>query len=198
VTVAIVIPTINGRSEHLARCLQAYAQTAPSAAIYVEHGHGSCGEAWIAGADKATQAGFEYLHFSADDLEPHQGWLDVAIDTVDDGYIPAPLVFNPDGSLDSAGLENFGQYRGPYADWQYVEGTTVPFLTRKMWERIGMIPVHYCTDLWVSVIGRRRGWETVIRTAMRFTHHAAAPGRDYSRVPADTQAYGRYLADAHV
>jgi hypothetical protein len=70
-----------------------------------------------------------------------------------------------------------------------IEGTTIPFLTREMWNAIGMIPVHYCSDLWVSAIGRQYGWETVVRTGMRFTHHTAQPGRDYGRVSDDTREY---------
>lgn len=192
---AIVIPTINGRGEHLARCLEAYARTAPRASIYVKHDHPSCGEAWIAGAKEATRDGFDYLHLTADDIEPHDGWLEAAIETVDAGFIPAPLVYDSGGSLDSAGLQNFGQYRGEHADWQLIEGTTIPFLSRAMWERIGMLPIHYCSDLYVSVIGRRHGWETAIRTPMRFTHHVAPEGRDYSRAGRDTEEFMRCVTE---
>jgi hypothetical protein len=191
---AIVIPTIDGREDYLACCLDAYQRTAPDAQMIVERDHPSCGAGWIAGAAKA--ADFELLHFGADDLEPHDGWLDVAVETVEAGYIPAPLVFNVDGTLDSAGLAGpQGQYRGPYVDWQLVEGTTVPFLTRQMWETIGMVDVHYCSDLWVSTVGRRHGWETVIRPGMRFTHHAApAAWRTSDRSNADRRRYVEALA----
>jgi len=192
--IAVVIPTIDGREEDLGRCIKAYEKTVPKGLrMYVEHGHPSCGEAWIAGAEKAVRDGFTYLHLTADDLEPHDGWLDVATDTVDRGYIPAPLVFHPTGDLESAGLMNFGCYRGPHDDWMYVEGTTVPFLTATQWDKIGMIPVHYCTDLWVSEQGRRNGWQTVVRTEMRFTHHTAQAGRNYGRVPDDTREYMRLI-----
>jgi hypothetical protein len=194
VTLAIVVPTIPGREAHLARCLDAYERTAPDARVLVEHDHPSCGAAWLAGA--AAAGDFDCVHFSADDLEPHDSWLEVALETVDAGYIPAPLVFNADGSLDSAGLAGFGQYRGPHVDWQLVEGTTVPFLTRAMWEAIGMIDVHYCTDLWVSTIGRRHGWETAIRTGMRFTHHTAQAGRNHARAGDDTHRYLRAVEAA--
>ena len=187
---AIVVPTIKGREDHFQRCLDAYRRTVPDARIYEQHDRPSCGAAWIAGAAKACEDGFDYLHFTADDLEPHDDWLGAAVETVDAGMIPAPLVFHPDGRLESAGLLGLGVYTGPHDDWQYIEGTTVPFLTRQMWDTIGMIDVHYCSDLYVSRIGRLRGgWETVIRTGMRFTHHTAQAGRDYSRAPADTQAY---------
>ena len=70
-----------------------------------------------------------------------------------------------------------------------IEGTTVPFVSREMWEAVGMIPVHYCTDLWVSYRARQRGWDTVIRTGMRFTHYTAEAGRNYGRVSDDTRQY---------
>lgn len=198
-SVAVVIPTIQGREHWLERVEDAYRRTAPDARIAVERNHPSCGAAWLHGAkwfETWLKDGFDYLHFGSDDLEPQDGWLEPAIEAVDAGFIPAPLVFHADGTLDSAGLVGFGQYRGSYEDWQLVEGTTVPFMTREMWERIGMIPVHYTSDLWVSTIGRKHGWETAIRTGMRFTHHVAPEGRDYSRVNADTQEYMRLVAEA--
>lgn len=202
--VAVVIPTIDGREPDLARCAQAYTRTSPlggELALYVEHDHPSCGAAWLAGAEKAQADGFDYIHFTADDLEPHPDWLPVAVETVDKGHIPAPLVFHPTGELESAGLLGFGQYTDSYADWQLIDGTTVPFLTAEMWEAIVMAPsfaqtmgrTHYCTDLMVSVAGRRSGWETVIRTGMRFTHHTAPAGRNYGRSPDDTREFLHWI-----
>lgn len=185
--VAIVIPTIPGREADLERCMDAYARTAPDARLIVVHGRPSCGQAWLDGAELAGS--FDYLHLTADDLEPFDGWLEVAQETVDAGSIPAPLVFGPNDELDSAGLQGFGQYRGPYYDWMPIEATTVPFLTRAMWEKIGMVPIHYCSDIFVSIHGRRFGWETVVRTGMQFKHYEASAGRNYGRVPGDTAAY---------
>lgn len=191
-TVAIVMPTIAGREDHLERAMDAYERTAPDATIYLERDHPSCGAAWIAGAARASEDGFDYLHFGADDLEPHDGWLKVAVETLNAGLIPTPLVFHPDGRLESAGLKNFGCYTGPYMDWQLIDGATVPTVTREMWDVIGMIDIHYCSDLYISTVARvKRGWETVIRTGMRFTHHTAPAGRDYTRAPGDTAEYLR-------
>lgn len=190
-TVAVVIPTIEGREADLERCVSAYERTAPDARLYVEHDHSSCGAAWITGAERAAEDGFDYLHLTADDLEPHPGWLEAAVETVDQGFIPAPLVYHPSGPLESAGLVGFGCYTGSHQDWALIEGTTVPFLTREMWDAIGMIDVHYCSDLLVSYRGRKYGWETVIRTGMKFTHYTATPGRNYGRVGPDTEEYLR-------
>lgn len=192
----MVLPTIDGREEDLARCMAAYQSTSPDARIYIERNYTSCGAAWLAGADHAAEDRFDYLHLTADDLEPHPGWLEAAIETVDAGFIPAPLVYNPDGSLQSAGLSGFGCWTGAYADWGFVEGTTVPFLRADMWKKIGMIPVHYCSDLWVSHRGRQHGWETVVRTGMVFTHYNAMPGRDHGRAGPDTSEYLRLVREA--
>ena len=195
-TVAIVIPTIDGRAEDFDRCVTAYQQTAPGARLYIERDHPSCGHAWIAGAEKAALDGFDYLHFTADDLEPHPGWLEAAIETVDKGMIPAPLVYAPNGLLESAGLAGFG-LNTTYQDWMPIEGTTVPFLTREMWQTVGMIPVHYCSDLWVSTVGRWHGWETVVRENMVFTHYTAPAARNYGRAGSDTQEYIRLVREAN-
>lgn len=186
---AVVIPTIAGREAYLEQCIAAYRATAPKAKLYVEHDHPSCGHAWRAGAEKALKDRCGLIHLTADDLEPHDGWLAPAVETVKRGEIPAPLVFHPSGALESAGLVGFGMYSGEHHDGMPIDSTTVPFLTAQMWKRIGMLDIHYCSDLWVSHQGRKHGWETVIRTGMRFTHHTAPQGRDYSRVGADTQAY---------
>jgi hypothetical protein len=175
------------------RCLAAYEATS-DVIPYVVHDFPSCGEAWLQGATDAAKVGFDYLHLTADDLEPHDGWLQAAIETVDKGLIPAPMVYRPDGTLESAGLAGFSLNAIAERDWQPVDSTTVPFLTTEMWEAIGMIPIHYCTDLWVSNRGRLHGWDTVIRTPMRFTHYTAQPGRNYARADADTREYMRAIA----
>jgi hypothetical protein len=182
----------------LERCIQAYSQTIAPAHIYIERDHPCCGAAWIAGAEKASRDGYDYLHLTADDLEPDPGWSDAAIETIDANCIPAPLIHSPGGGgLESAGLENFGAYTGTYDDWQMVNGTTIPFLSREMWDRMCSLPgfvdtlgaTHYATDLAVSWTARYFGWETVIRTNMRFTHYTATPGRNYNRAADDTRIF---------
>lgn len=194
--VVIVVPTIPGREADLERCLASYKRTAPDARVIVERGHSCVGDGWRAGAEKAGD--FDYLHLTNDDIEAHDGWLEPAIEAVDQGKIPAPLVYGPSGSLDSAGLQGFGQYRGPHHDWMRIGGTTIPFMNRAMWEQIGMVPIHYCADLWVSAKGRLKGYETVIRTGMCFSHHEAPAGRDYSRVEEDAKDYMTLIQEAEM
>jgi hypothetical protein len=196
-TAAIVVPTIDGRELDLKRCLAAYKRTAPHARIIIEHGHPSCGAAWIAGAEQAARDGFDYLHLTADDLEPLPGWLAIAKSTADKGMIPAPHVLRPDGQLESAGLIGFALNGSRTADMEPVDGTTVPFLTREMWEAFIAIPgfastmtaTHYATDLMCSFAGRANGWPTVVRASMRFVHYTAPAGRNYGRAHDDTNKY---------
>lgn len=193
--VAVIVPTIAGREDFLELCLDAYERTAPDATVVVVKDEPTCGIAWAKGADHVGD--FDYLHLTADDLEPQDDWLQAAVETVDAGYIPAPLVLLTDGTLQSAGLQGFDVYTGSYADWQLVEGTTVPFVSREMWNKIGMIDTQYCTDLWVSRIGRMRGgWETVIRTPIQFVHHNAMAGRIQHQAPSDTQIYINKVSEA--
>jgi hypothetical protein len=201
--VAVVVPTIQGREDDLKRCVEAYWDTAPKAKVYIERDHSSCGAAWIAGAERATRDGFDYLHLTADDLEPHAGWLETAIETVEKDMIPAPFVYRPDGTLESAGLAGFSMNCAQQADWHPVDGTTVPFVTREMWEAIAtpqftetLSVVHYCSDLMFSVAGRKHGWDTVIRAGMAFTHYTAPAGRNYGRAGTDTQRYLEWVASA--
>lgn len=194
--VAVVVPTIKGREEHLERCVHAYRDTAPGCKVFIEYDHPSCGAGWIEGARRAVAWGCDHLHLTADDLEPHDGWLEPAVEAVEKGCIPAPYVYQPDGGLESAGLAGFSLNLSTLDDWAPIEGTTVPFLSLEMWLKIGMIPTHYCTDLWVSTIGSRHGWETIIRSGMRFTHYTAPQGRNYSRAPDDTREYLRLVQEA--
>lgn len=183
VRIAVVVPTVHGRDAHLSRCVDAYrVSTARLAeddelALYIERDHDTCGEAWRAGAARAEQDGFDYLHLTADDLEPHPGWIAPAVECVDEGFIPAPVVLEPDGTLQSAGINGWDCYRGPHVDWMHVESTTVPFMSRKQWQAVGMIPLHYCTDMWVSYRADRAGWPTRLRMDMVFTHHNAELAR---------------------
>lgn len=202
--IAIVIPTVEGRRDDLLRCVEAYGKTTgDSISLYIEHDHPSCGAAWVAGAERAVQDGYDYLHLTADDLEPHGGWLAPAVEAVDKGLIPAPLVYQPGGGLESAGLAGFSLNCANVTDWHPVDGTTVPFLSREMWDAMAtpefletLATVHYCSDLMFSVAGRKHGWDTVIRTGMAFTHYTAPAGRNYGRSGEDTQRYLQWAASA--
>lgn len=156
--IAVVIPTVTGRADHLARCVTEYAKY--DVEILVLPNRSCCGDAWNQGA---AMVDTKYVHFTADDLEPLPGWLEAAKEVADQGQIPAPLVLRPDGSSESAG--------GLVA--------LVPFLPRELWCHIGPVPagLHYYTDNWITDRGRDLGFPTVPCEDYAFVHHWAQPGR---------------------
>lgn len=169
--ISIVIPTIAGREAHFERCLAAYEdRSASSIQIIVERDHPAVGPAWNAGAARATG---EYLHLTADDLEPHEGWDVAAIAAVEAGYLPAPRVTNQLGRLDSCGLHGVEMENGAH-----VPMSVVPFLPMTLWGEVGpVLPIHYFTDNWISWRAARAGWSTRVRRDFAFTHHWAEHGR---------------------
>jgi hypothetical protein len=169
--ISIVIPTVTGREEHLARCISAYEQrTRASFELIVLTDRATCGVAWQEGAD---QANGDFLHFTADDLEPHDSWDTQAIVAVGIGSLPAPLI-----DQGAAGRSCGEHWRTIPAAWTEVRVTGVPFCNRRQWKKIGpMLPIHYFTDNWFSDRGRLAGYPTVACPDYRLTHHWAQPGR---------------------
>lgn len=169
--VTVVIPTVSGREDHLERCVEAYrTRTRRDTEILVYHDRPTCGIVWQLGASEAQG---DFIHLTADDLEPQHWWDDAAVATVRDGYVPAPVIHDPHGaaqSLPAWGVEP--------ADWTPVEMSTVPFMSREQWRRIDpLFTGHYYTDNFFSDRARAAGWAPMIRTGYAFTHHWAQPGR---------------------
>jgi hypothetical protein len=172
----VVLPTVTGRERHLARTLAAYRQRTPvPVEITVVQDHPTCGIAWREGAARVD--GAAYVHLGADDLVPEDGWWEPLAEAVDAGYLPCPVVLEPDGRVQSAGGYDWGLHRDVGEDWATIGWTTVPFMSAEQFAAIGMIETHYCTDTWVSAVGALHGWQTVLRPASRFVHHNAEPGR---------------------
>ena len=121
----------------------------------------------------------DYLHFGADDLEPHAGWWQPLVEACDAGMCPCPVVLEPDGRVQSMGGTWGWELRAEGEDWEPVDWTTVPFMSREQWEVVSPMPaeLHYCTDAWVSARLAVTGTLTVLRREARFTHHNALAGR---------------------
>jgi hypothetical protein len=189
--ISIIIPTIPGRERWLEQCAQAYAETLGGGVEYefrVEIGHPYCGSAWEAGALSARG---DYLHFTADDIVPHEGWLAPALEAVEAGFLPCPRVLNTDGTIQSA-----GEWAAEIADWEPTYIARVPFLSRAQWDLGGWIlPTHYYTDNWISERGLRLGIQTVVRRDYLFTHHFAPEGRlDQERMTIDAAIFNAAVA----
>ena len=197
--IGVIIPTVQGRDDHLARCLAAYRQRSDGATLEIitVKDMPSCGEAWIQGA-RLLEPDFDYVHLTADDLEPHEGWWQPLADACDSECLGAPTVLNPDGTIQSAGgnraQQNHLNSVAP-PDGEFVDFTPIPFMSVQQWEEIGMIPVHYHSDVWVSERGRQLDYPTVFCDGSVFTHHNAHAGR-LSTHGRDADLFSRYLSEA--
>jgi glycosyltransferase involved in cell wall biosynthesis len=181
--ISIVVPTVRGREHHLDRCLDSYERHTDDFELIVVRDQPNWGTAIREGA---LQAGGDYLHFTADDIEPHQGWWQAAIETVKAGFLPAPLILNPDGSVQSCG----DQWAKTVADGTVCGLSRVPFMSRAQERLVGpMIPVHHWADDWVSHRGRLNGIQTVVSLGYRLTHHQISGPN-----PGDHNTYLKYVS----
>jgi hypothetical protein len=176
---------VAGREAKLVRALTAYTQTTPPSVILhvlVMRGYSTCGEAWQIGGDMAwaeRDHAPRYLHFSADDLVPWDGWYDAAVQRVRNGESPAPVVYRPDGSVESAGA-----WEVELAHGEPSGSTVVPFFPLDAWPLVEPIPpIHYHSDDYVSAKLNLAGQQVVVDHAYRFTHYLDPfdPGRDVIR-----------------
>jgi hypothetical protein len=198
--ISIVVPTIAGREEHLARCLNAYEKnTVSEIELIVVRGKPHCGAAWNAGIARAAG---EFVHLTADDLEPHAGWDEAAIRrySLAAMRLPAPCIYRPDGKVESVG-----------GDWPQTDTTrernghitantcVIPFFPRVIWPSLGpMIEAHYYTDNYFSDRARAAGWEFIISRRYAFTHHWASEGRGAGMTEPERLAHDRAIYEAAI
>lgn len=191
--VTVVIPTVEGREEYLKRCLRGYQERTDDRLEIIVERRDTCGQAWQAGAEQASG---DYLHFTADDIVPGEGWLPPLIEAVEQGCVPVPLVVTaaPD-VLDDEDMPHpwnpltpvsnyFERQGGPdvIADWYRADGLSeypsVPFCSLGQWREIGpMIASHYGTDKWFGMKAKRVGIPCAVRHGTHFYHYAAHAGR---------------------
>jgi hypothetical protein len=184
VRIGIVIPSIPGRESSLDRCLDSYGKTTGADCYFqVYHDSPCSGTGWRLGAEllEKKYGAMDFLHLTNDDCEAeHSRWWEDAALACEDGCIPAPVVLNSDGSLQSAGgdlnasehlLKTIGE------QGEEVGFTTIPFLSWEQWKAIGMLDIHYSSDVWVSYRGRQLDYPTVIARGYRIIHHLHQVGR---------------------
>lgn len=192
--ISVVVPTVPGREEYLARCERGYLdRTMDDVELIVIHDAETCGIAWQDGADRAIG---DYIHFTADDIVPGVQWDGPLREAVDRGMVPCGLVIapiaetlDPDTQMplqgDTWAQANFFESIGgeeTWADWTHVyreyEYPSVPFFSADQWRRIGpMIAGHYGTDKWIGHRARAAGIPVVVRHGAHFYHYAAHAGR---------------------
>ncbi len=167
----LIIPTVKGREEWLERCISSYTAHGEVNPIVIEDSL-TCGWGWKTGLDRSEAP---YVLLACDDQEC-VGSLEVAIQTVNEGFLPCPRVWNADGSIQSQGGDMNVRHHiisRPQKDRTPVDYTTVPLMSREQADVIGMIPTHYSSDVWVSYRGRQLGYETVLRHGYEIVHHLA-------------------------
>jgi hypothetical protein len=195
VVIRIVIPTVSGRSESLRRCLDAYLDCSRfQLDFYIAWNRETCGHAWIDGAEE--DGNWDFLHLTADDLEPHKGWDVAAVTACGLRTIPAPVVQKADGRFESSG----GYWDRVHGDWDHTDGTVViPFCSREQYERIRpLLAVHYYSDNWFTFRARKAGYSTVVRTSYRFTHHWEQAGRGAGMTQEERMIHDRAIYEEAV
>lgn len=200
--IGIVIPTIPGREESLQLALDSYTRNAPDAIWEVYPDSPSSGEGWRRGTEEFVRkyGAPDYLHLTNDDCELI-GSLEPAVEACDLNLLPAPIVRNIDGTLQSAGgnmnaPDNLIREIGP--DWTPVGFTTVPFMSWEQWEQIGMLDVHYSSDVWVSHRGRELGIETVLRHGYEIVHKLHPVGRGAGMTQHDRAKQDRRIMEGRL
>lgn len=185
-TVSVIIPTITGREPWLERCLAAYSETCPDAEVIVIENRTACGVAWQDGAEKATG---DYLHFTADDLEPAPGWWQAAVEVVDRGALPGAQVF-ADFDTPWTRVASACPFRHGYDP----PNLLVPFFSREQFEQGGwLVPIHYGSDDWVTFLAYKRQIPMEPTDAYKFLHTAAEPGRLHNNRAIDVPVLCRLM-----
>lgn len=131
----------------------------------------TCAIAWNEGT---AQAEGEYVHLTADDIVPHAGWWEAAVAAAEQGYIPAPLILNSDGSVQSCGNSTKRVPTGSAA-----EICRIPWGPRGLLQSIHFPEdMHYYTDNYYSWAARKQSIETRVEQGYLFTHHLAPERRE--------------------
>jgi hypothetical protein len=167
--ISVVIPTVEGREDHLERCVECYSRedgTDYELELVIEHDHPSCGAGWHAGAERCTG---DYIHLTCDDIAPREGWAPPAVEAVDQGFLPAPQVYGPNGQPQSLPVVGWVA-----PDWTPVVMTALPFMSRAQYDLIKpLFLAHYFTDDWISARGEWFHIETMLRDKYAFDHYWA-------------------------
>ncbi len=173
---SVIVPTISGREESLARTIASYMDTLDGTQyeIIQVKDYPTWPSACNEGYKRATG---DVLHFTADDLEALPGWhIPALLHLSVRDELPAPRVY------DLRDYDNGGGFRSDDS-WEFANPqdgedrrvthfTRVPIMTRSQYERIGLWPhIDYYADVWVSEKARTLGIETRMIYGYDFRHH---------------------------
>ena len=173
--ISVIIPTIAGREVHLDETVAAFRDTPAKIEIVVVRNQPTCGQAWNIGAEQASG---EYLLLGGDDLKPHPGWAETALEAAEAGVYPSPWITEPNGETLCAGTLGHGLYVDGY-DGMPVYNSPVPFFRRDQWDLIGPVPqIHYFADDYLAYRARfSAGLSVEVRRGYWFTHLNGTVGR---------------------
>lgn len=169
--VSVVIPTIRGREDSLARAIAAYEDTMTDVSheiIIIKDN-----PTWPGACNKGySKAKAGVILFTADDLEPLPGWHEDVLPWLSEhDELPTGKVLNHSADGDFDNRED-----GP--DRSVVWFTRLPIMRRDQWERIGQWPeIYHYADVWLSEKARTLGIETRIFYSYAFVHHWSQVGR---------------------
>lgn len=195
--IAVVIPTLPGREELYERTVAAYRATADVTIITVRN-RPMIGQAWDDGGNAAMQTDAHYLHLSADDVLPHEGWAEAAIGAVRAGFHPSPRILNEDGSLHSCGTMGGGMLLPECADRTLCGTSPFPFMVLDEWPLIGpCLHIGYYADDYLAWRARSAGREVAVIRDYCLTHLEGTVGRAQS-VKRAMQDRATYLATVGV
>lgn len=177
--ISIILPTLPERAATLERALDAFREhTVGEYEVIRVMGKPSAGEAWNEGVQ---QANGDYFLFGCDDMIPHPDWDVPAVEAVDAGKIPAPVLYGPAGDMQTCG----GYWGRWLDDWEITASICiVPFCSRDQWQGetgvrppIGpMLNVHYFSDNCFTDRCKEAGLDVVVRRGYAFTHMWEAGG----------------------
>lgn len=165
--ISVIVPTVTGREECFEKCASAYSRLAVGAyelEFIKELDHPAVGPGWQAGWEKSTG---DYIHLSCDDIVPREGWHLPAVQTCDEGCLPAPQVYGIGGEPQSHPRPGVvGE------DWTQVHMAALPFAGRAVMQRhiAPLFTAHYFTDDFFSWRASQAGIKTFLRTGYAFDH----------------------------
>jgi GT2 family glycosyltransferase len=167
---SVVVPTISGREESLARTIASYSDTLADVEheLIVVKDEPSWPRACNVGY---AQSQGEIIHWTADDLEALPGWFDDIPQALERDELPAPRVMD---------YRAEGKFANEVdgADGEITGFTRIPICRRDQAERIGLWPeITYYADLWFSEKARSIGIETRMLYSYAFVHHWSGIGR---------------------
>lgn len=166
----VVVPTVDERKASLTRTLDAYRQRAEEERFDIRfavvRNRSHIGTAWTEGADALVRELGEdgILHLSADDVTPEEGALTAAASAAQfESIYPSPLIWNPDGTVHTAGTLGHGWRMQHNTETRFeCAASPFPIMQAKLWREIGPVPnVHYYAD---DYLGWRARWAGVVPT----------------------------------